>query len=42
MIQTGGVCTTFCQEVGIVLHKYGDRMGGVSRYNAKISGSGSI
>ena len=43
MIQIGGVYTTFCQEEGLRLQKYRDRngrMGGVSRYFSKVSGSG--
>ena len=40
MIQIGGVCTTFCQEEGILLQKYAIEMGGVSRYFSKASGSG--
>ena len=39
MIHIGGVYTTFCQEEGILFQKYRDRMGGVSRYFSKVSGS---
>ena len=40
MIQIGGVYTTFCQEEGMLLQKHRDRMGGVSGYFSKVSGSG--
>ena len=40
VIQIGGVCTTFCQEEGILLQKHRDRNRGVSRCFSKVSESG--
>ena len=41
MMQIGGVYITFCQDEGILLLKYRNRMGGLWRYfSRKVSGSG--
>ena len=40
MIQIGAVCTTFCQEEGILCKSIAIEMGGASRYLSKVSGSG--
>ena len=40
MIQIGGVYTTFYQEEDILLQKYREEMGGLSRYFSKVSGTG--
>ena len=40
MIQIGGVCMTFYQEVAYFCRSIAIEMGGVSRYFSKVSGSG--